>query len=227
MLMVTGSGVQVRFACLEDLEQIGNLLPDLAGPLFPERFPGRSVADFCRWKYFSNPTGEAIVGIAVDGPRVVSLATAVPKRVQVGSGVLLIFELGDFITAPDYRNRGLFSSLIDMVCGEAAQRGASFAYVRPNPSSFRILVKGLSFLEARKMDQRRYLVPSGFLHRRTGIPRAVASALGIDWITRHLLLPSADRSITVEPVTHFGDEIDELWASVRHLYSFSLVRDRQ
>ncbi len=221
----TETNVQIRLACTDDLEEIGRLLPDLAGPYFSERFPGRTVAEFCRWKYFGNPIGDAIVGLATDGTRLVSLVSGVPKRVRVNSDTLLAFELGDFITDPQYRKRGLFSNLIELVCKEAARRGGAFAYVRPNPSSFRLLVPALSFLEVQKIDDRRYVVPSTAIHRKLGIAPQVPRALGVDWMTNRLLLRRASGSITVEPVTRFGVEMDDFWQRTREHYSFVLEKD--
>jgi hypothetical protein len=225
--MVSGLGVHTRLACPEDLEEIGRLLPDLGGSCFTERFPGKTVADFCRWKYFENPAGLAAVGIAVDKGRVVSLVAAVPKLVQLGSEIALTFELGDFITTPEYRKRGLFSHLIQMVCREAAERQAAFVYVRPNPTSFRILTNSLSFLEAQKIDERRYLVPSGAIHRKTGLAPDLVRALGVDWIAQRFLLPPVDGSVAVKSVARFDAGIDEFWTSVRNRYSYTLVRDSQ
>jgi hypothetical protein len=227
MPMATQPGVQMRFARPDDLEEIGRLLPSVAGPLFPERFPGETVAGFCRWKYFTNPVGEAVVAIAVSAGQVVSVVAAVPKRVRVGSETLLAFELGDFITAENYRKRGLFSSLIQMVCDEAGQRGAVFVYVRPNSISFRILSRELSFLEVRKIDERRYVVPSGLIHRKTGIAPALVRGLGADWAAGRILMPSAERPITVSQTTRFGADMDELWEIASRRYSLALVRDRQ
>jgi hypothetical protein len=221
----TEFNIGMQLADPDDLQEIGRLLPDLAGPHFSERFPERTVVEFCRWKYFANPIGDAIVGVATDGKRVASLVAGVPKRVQVHSETLLAFELGDFITHPQYRKRGLFSSLIELVCDEATRRGGAFAYVRPNPSSFRLLVPGLSFLEVQKIDERRYVVPSGAIHRKAGITPQVPRALGVDWLTRRLMLPRAFGSTTIEPVTRFGSEMDNFWERTREHYSFVLVKD--
>ncbi len=168
--MATCTSVPIRLAGPDDLEEIGRLLPQVAGPQFPERYPKRTIAEFCRWKYFTNPYGDAAVCIAVDGGHVVSLVAGVPKRVKLGSDLIVAFELGDFITDPAYRKRGLFSSLIQMVCDEAALRGAMFAYVRPNDSSFPILVPELDFIEARKIDKRRFVLPSALAAKDSVIP---------------------------------------------------------
>lgn len=218
-------GGSTRLATPDDLESIGSLLPDLAGPLFPERFPGQTAAGFCRWKYFQNPLGAAAVGVVTDGPRVVSLAAGVPKQVRVGSQILTVFELGDFITAPEYRKRGLFSSLINLVCGEARKRGAAFVYVRPNESSFRILTEGLLFLEAHQIEERRYVTPSSAIHSKMGVAPAVTRALGADWVAFKRAVPVSAKSVTVAQVPRFGPEMEDLWNKASGQYSFVLVRD--
>lgn len=223
-LMATGPSVETRLACPEDLEQIAILLPDLAGPLFAERFPDKTVAEFCAWKYLGNPAGDAAVGIAVADGRVVSLAAGVPKSIRVGSHTLLAFELGDFITASDFRKRGLFSSLIRMVSDKAKQCGAAFVYVRPNPSSFRILTKDLSFREVQKLDERRFVMPSALVERKTGLAAAFSRRLGADWMALRALLPPRSREIQVEHVTRFEPEVDEWWAHAGPKFSCALAR---
>jgi GNAT superfamily N-acetyltransferase len=225
--MLTSPAVEMRLAVPGDVEQITLLLPDLAGPDFPERFPNVTAAAFCAWKYFSNPLGTAAVGIATADGRVVSLAAGVPKLVRVGSQTLLAFELGDFITAPAFRKRGLFSTLIRMICDEAKRRGAAFVYVRPNESSFHILTKDLAFQEVQKLDERRFVAPSAVLERKTGVPAALPRRLGADWVARRTLLPRAFPNIRLEPVTRFGAEVDEWWAAVGPKFPFALVRNHE
>jgi GNAT superfamily N-acetyltransferase len=224
--MLTSPDVGLRLALREDLDQIGLLLLDLGGPLFHERFPGNTVGNFCAWKYYCNPLGDAAVGIAVARERVVSIAAAVPKFIQVGSKTLLAFELGDFITAPEYRKRGLFSGLIQMISDEAAKRDAHFVYVRPNSSSFRILSGHLSFRELQKIDERRFIKPSAALERKTKVPASIWRGLGADRIARALFFPRASREVDVEPIVEFGAEVDYWWASIAANFSFALARTR-
>jgi hypothetical protein len=225
--MAIDTSVEMRLARPEDLEEIGRLLPHVAGPLFPERFPGKTAADFCGWKYFSNPVGNAAVGVAVKGNRIVSVVAGTPKRIEVNCESVLAFELGDFITDSQYRKQGLFSSLIQLVCSEAAKRGAGFVYVRPNEISFPVLTKALSFVEAQKIDARRYVAPSGLIHRKLGLSPTVCRILGVDWIARRLVLPSVDGSVSIRPLVGFAAEMDEFWERVRRGYSFALVRDNK
>ena len=222
--MLTDSTVEFRLASPDDVAAVGPLLLDLGGASFPERFTGKTVSDFCRWKYFANPSGNALVGAAVASGRIVSLVAATPNRVQVGTDIHLAFELGDFITAREHRKQGMFSQLIELVCAEARRRGGSFVYVRPNEISFPILVARLSFVEINNIAERRYFLPSLVIHRKLGIPSALARALGVDGIMRKLVLPSSSASITVVPIDRFGHEVDDHWERMRGAYEFSLAR---
>jgi len=218
---------EIRLARAEDEPSITRLLPELDGPSYSERFPGKTCADFIRWKYRSNPAGEAAVAVALDGDRVVSIVAGTPKRVRVSGEVVLAFELGDFITAADHRKRGLFSALIELVCETARQRGAAFVYVRPNDVSFPILASRLGFIEPRKIEMRRYVVPSGVLKRKLGGPGSLVGALGVDSILRSWVLPKGSAALTIDAVNRFGADMDQLWQHAQQKYTFGLVRDSQ
>ena len=215
----------VRLAGAQDLSGITQLLPELGGAEYGERFPGQTCADFIRWKYFANPAGEASVGVALDGERVVSVAAGTPKHVWLDGETVLAFELGDFITAADHRGRGLFSALINLVCNTAQERGAAFAYVRPNDVSFPILASRLAFREPGKIESRRYVALSGAVQRKIGIPAALLRGIGIDTLFRIMTIPRQSATIQVESIDRFGAAADELWARTREHYRFSLVRD--
>ncbi len=218
--------LEIRLAEPLDLAKIPAFLIPLGGPLFTERFPGKTAQDFYYWKYFQNPVGNAIVGIATAETSIVSVVAATPKRVLLSGKVVLAYELGDFLTEGGYRKQGLFSKLIELVCREAATRGAPLIYVRPNDISFPILADKLSFFEAQRMDARRFVIPSYALSRKTGIPASLFRLAGIDAFFRNRCIPRSSRGvISVVSVARFGEETDQLWARASAGYDFALVRD--
>ena len=217
----------LRLAGREDLPAIAGLLPELGGPQFFERFPGKDTTDFLRWKYFENPLGEAIVGIAVADERVLSLVASVPTPLQVGQETRTVVQYGDFLTVPEYRKRGLFSRLVEMVATEAAARGAALAYCRPNENSFPIMMR-CSFEEPRQIQQRRFLVPSQTLARKLRVPLVASNGLGLDSLVQRLCMPPCrDRRLAIETVTRFGEEFDEFWEQARRDYQFVISRGSQ
>jgi len=217
---------EVRLAGPADLARIAPFLIPLGGESFGERFPDGTAENFYRWKYFGNPLGDAIVGIATAADSVVSVVAATPKRIWVSGKAVLAYELGDFLTHEDNRKMGLFSQLIELVCREAGARGSSLAYVRPNDVSFPILAGKLSFHEAQRIDARRFVVPSHTLSRKTGIPAGLLRLSGMDWLLKTRCIPrSPGGAVTVVPVERFGEETDQLWQRASAGYDFALVRD--
>jgi GNAT superfamily N-acetyltransferase len=224
---VVSESVNIKFARPDDLAALGAFLPELGGTYVYERYPGKTARDFYRWKYFDNPLGEAIVGIAVAEGRVVSCVAAVAKPLQINGQPLLAYELGDFLTAPDFRKRGFFSKLTEMVCGEAAARGASLTYVRPNDNSFPLLKK-LGFTEPQQIRQRHYPRPSILLSRRLHLPAKFVSWTHIDdWARRLVAPPPGARGLHVERLSRFNADTDEVWNKSSQEYKFVLARESQ
>jgi len=217
---------ELRLAESADLARVASFLIPLGGELFGERFPDGTVEDFYRWKYFGNPLGHAIVGIATAGGSVVSVVAATPKRIWLSGKAVLAYELGDFLTDRNYRKRGLFSQLIELVCREAALRGSALVYVRPNDVSFPILAGTLFFHEAQRIDARRFVIPSYTVSRKTGIPASLLRLSGMDWLFKKRCIPrTAGSTVTVVVVKRFGEETDQLWERASAGYDFALVRD--
>jgi hypothetical protein len=220
------SGISLRLGTRPDLPAIAAFLPPLGGGRFRLRHPQTvSVVDFYRWKYFENPYGETVIGIAGESDTIASMASALPKRVQVGGSVHFAYELGDFLTAEKFRKRGLFTQVIELLCEECARRGASFVYVRPNSVSFPILAERSSFTEAAQIQPRRYVRMSSALSRKTGLPARLLQLTGVDALVSHLAAGGHGGGVEVEPLRRFGPDTDTFWERVRREYSFLLSRE--
>jgi hypothetical protein len=218
------STLSERFAGRDDLEAIARFLPGLGGPRFSERYPGRTLIDFLDWKYFQNPLGDAVVGIATDGGQVVGLVAATPKTLWLDLEWAAVYELGDFLTDDRYRGRGIFSSLIERVCAELARRKAALAYVRPNENSFPILVRRGNFTEARQIDGSRFVFPSDVLARKLSPSAAVFGRMGLDWAALRWVLAPAPASIEVCRIDRFGTRHDRLWQAGSRGYRLAIDR---
>lgn len=222
---MTAHSVLCRLATSEDLPKMQHLLAELGGSDFGYRLGGSTIAEFSRWKYFQNPAGEALVGVAVDGDKIVSLAAGVPKRVQVDSKIRLALELGDAITDVSYRRRGLFSDITELICDHASRMGAAFVYSRPNENSFPILVSRAGFQEFTRISERRYVLPSAVLQRKLGLPARVMNALGVDFLARQLVLPPASAEVRVRVAEKFESDADAFSEKLGANSRFSLTRD--
>lgn len=214
----------LRLATRSDLPAIASFLPALGGPRFSERFPGRTLADFLNWKYFENPLGDAVVGIATDGGQVVGLVAATPKTLCIDRTPHAVYELGDFLTDNRYRGRGIFSRLIERVCAELANRQAILAYVRPNENSFPILIRHGSFAEARQLDGRRFVFPSDFLGRRLFRSAASLGTMGLDWAALSWALAATRSPVDAHSIDRFGPSHDRLWQDASAGYRLAIDR---
>jgi GNAT superfamily N-acetyltransferase len=136
------------------------------------RHPGRPATDFYEWKYLANPEGKPHVAIATVGGRVVSAAAATPRRFRVHGELWVGYELGDFLTAPDYRRQGLFKRLVRMVIDAGVGSGGRFFYSRPNDQSWPILAS-LGFREWRRIHERSRVVLGEAVRRRLRLPMRV------------------------------------------------------
>jgi len=215
---------EVRLAERLDLARVAPFLLPLGGPSFAERFGDGTIEDFYRWKYFGNPLGEAIVGIATAGEAVVSVVAATPKRILISGTPVVAYELGDFLTDESYRKRGLFSQLIERVCSEVTTR-SPLVYVRPNENSYPILANKLGFREVQRIDARRFVIPSHTIARKTGVPVGLLQLTGMDWFVRSRSIPRVSSGVRVVSVTRFENEIDQLWQRASSAFDFALVRD--
>lgn len=223
-MAVPASAPTFRFATRHDLPAIADFLPALGGPLFSERYPGRTLIDFLDWKYFRNPLGDAVVGVATDGGQVVGLVAATPKRLHLDHASNAVYELGDFLTDGRYRGRGIFSSLIEQVCALIADRNAVLAYVRPNENSFPILVRHCGFTEASQIDGRRFVFPSDILARRVAPPAAVLGHIGLDRAAMRWVLGPSPASIDIRAIDRFGPSHDRLWEEAGQRYRIAIER---
>jgi GNAT superfamily N-acetyltransferase len=226
--LAPSASIELRFAGPENLVRIGDFLLELGGPYFNEkRFPGKTAKDYYAWKYFGNRVAQAVVGIAMAGDRVVSTVAAMIKPLQVGKRQLIAYELGDFLTAADFRRRGLFSQLVEMVCAETAVRGASFVYVQPNDTSFPLLTK-LRFTEPVQIHQRHYPIPTRLMAHRLHVPPGLISWTCIDDLTRRLAAPlGSGRSVHVERVYRFDGDTDRIWQKAGEEYAFLVARESE
>jgi len=222
------SGVQFRFAGPDDVTSIGEFLQELGEPHFKERrFPKSTAQDYYTWKYFGNSLGSAVVGLALASDRVVGTVAAMPKPLQVGARRVVAYQLGDALTAADFRKRGLFSQLTKMVCDEIALRDAVLVYGQPNEKSFPLLMN-LGFVQPQQILQRHYPIPSRVLARRLHVSPHLISWTGIDKLMGSLAAPPAsDPRVTVERISGFDRETDEIWQKVREDYTFLLERKHE
>jgi GNAT superfamily N-acetyltransferase len=163
--------------------------------LHREVFGSSASADEFDWWFERNPAGPRVISLIPDGERAAGAASMSLFRMRLnGTEALIAFAI-DVATHPDFRGRGLFSTLQlgneDVCAGLGVQAALGFT----NPAAGPIYVGRLDWRELTWLRL---------------------------WARPSLLPARAPRG--VEPLERFGPETDELYERASRGWSNHLVR---
>ena len=96
--------MQNRFLKLHDVEQITNLYQKAFNDILP--------AYFFKWKYFTNPNGDAIVLGMFVNDELVGSGALIPEYHIINSKLFTIFKFTDLMTSPDHQKKGISSIIM-------------------------------------------------------------------------------------------------------------------
>ena len=197
-------------------------------------FPGEDVSDprFIRWMYEENPAGRALEYATLNKGLVSGHIAALPLRYQMGLRTALGSVAVNAITHPDYRGKGVFVILTDLLNKRSAAAGIEFSFGFANLNSEKACLRHLSYQELGRFPL--WVLP----FRLPRIMAAQESKRGIFWRAAArlaqpgarawlgVLRPRLRQGIAVERLTEFGPEFDALWESAKDAYGNVIVRDR-
>jgi len=103
------------------------------------------VEQYIRWWLFENPSGEGVQAAMYDRDTLAGIACITPKVLRVNGQPACVAEIGGTETSKAYQGRGIFSSLVQFLLGEAERRGWTAVYGTPNEASGRIYLGKLGF----------------------------------------------------------------------------------
>ncbi len=181
---------------------------------------------YWRSRYVENPCGQATIWLALSDGMAVGHSAMIPTSVNIDGRTVKAGLSVDAWTHPDFRCRGVFTSLHRSVLQEARNQGIEFAYTFPNDESYRGFLK-LGYNHPFSVPALRKVVNWGaVLKGRTKIPlldRAVKLFLrGGD---REPDAPRAN-GVNVSEVMHLDERFDALWSRQAKNNVAAIVRDR-
>jgi GNAT superfamily N-acetyltransferase len=95
---------------------------------------GRRPAEFFRWKHLASPFGRSVMLVAASDGRIVGLRAFLRWRFRVGDRTVEAVRAVDTVTDPEFRGRGVFSTLTR--AGLKEVRGnTGFVFNTPNEKS--------------------------------------------------------------------------------------------
>lgn len=155
------SELLIREVTRDDLDLVRSLYRATKSRLRP--------IDYDRWRMYDTPWGDSPAVIALDGDVCAGLYIIWPCMLRLGEEDVLGAQSMDTMTHPDYRGRGLFTTLAEECFAIAARRGFEVVYGFPNESSYPGFVRRLNFDHAGDVGAWRY-------RRRTRLSRRVRGA---------------------------------------------------
>lgn len=97
---------------------------------------GDHNAAFWRWKFERNPHGQAHIYVGDDGGRVAGCYVLNPILLRAGETTIRGAQAGDAAVSPEYRGRGVFTSLAQTALKDAVREGIGLIFTFPNQGSF-------------------------------------------------------------------------------------------
>jgi hypothetical protein len=183
--------------------------------LFNRCFGKQKSAETFTWKYERNPDGPAVSRVACDaGGRIVGGYSYMPRRFLRDGVPITLMQASDAMTDADWRGRGIFTGLDDLVCAASGRAGAPLAFAYSGRLSLKGFLRngwrliGHALLLRRVYRARRALLRLG----RIGPVCALAAPL-LDVVGGALdrsRLP-LERATDLVRVARFDERVDRLF----------------
>lgn len=104
--MIKKNSLEFKKVSIENLIRFSEMMELSLGLIVDE--------NYFEWKYIKNPAGEVIAFEALDGEKSVGFYGVIPEWYIVNGEKIKIYQSMDTMVHPDYRRRGLFTSLANM-----------------------------------------------------------------------------------------------------------------
>jgi hypothetical protein len=105
---------------VEDLESLNEL--------FKSAFSIAPNEDLFKWKYFSNPAGNAILAGAFHHEKLVCSGAMVPEKMNVFGQERIIYKCTDLMTHPLHQRKGLSKKLNELLIERTGEMNTPFSY---------------------------------------------------------------------------------------------------
>ena len=188
---------------------------ELIGQMFAHEGEHRSK-ELLHWQYLEHLSGaEVCIAHTAAGlfEQPAALYAAFPTRFRVSGRVEMCYQSFDTLTASEFRGRGLFTRLAEMLYGRLATRGVPLVYGIPNGESFGGFTRKLGWSS---------LDPLPTLMRPIGLryPRVRLKVR-----RPHTQSTAVEPRFHVNEVEHCPSEVSELVARSNYREQSGVIRD--
>ncbi|MCX6237744.1 MAG: hypothetical protein NTY07_09350 [Bacteroidia bacterium] len=208
-------------------------------------------AEYFHWKLGPvNPAGRGYISLAIADNRVVGTVSITRKRLIIDGNECIGGELGDgyssvvmrqigrpenlsqYDTNPNsYINKSIFGRLASETRARAEADGISIIYGTPNKNSFPRLTQRLGYFDSKTCNIKSFVHPTyrgiTLIYPKTHSLKStlkIIEACSVVFL-RNLNKIWCGRNCTIEAEAPSPVELDELWARLKPVSGFALIRD--
>ena len=205
---------------------------DLLKLSFAEWTAIEKTLDHWRWKYLKTPIGTDIV-VAEDNGKIIGVSHNMELRLKLGSSMILTHFGADTATHPDYRGKGIFGKIVEVLEKIRIEKQLGLEYaassnpaihkewqkrgrtIFPHPISIMVRIKNVDLhLKMRPIDNP-LVLKTGYYVKNTMR------------IINKTLKPriSTSDNFVIEEVTNFKKANNEFWEKIKLHYNFILEKN--
>lgn len=211
--------LQCRFYRDEDVPGI----VDVLRLCFDDWAKRENPLDYWNWKYRSTPLGSLVALVKVDDV-IAGTGHRLRYTIKVGDHVLRSQHGDDFATHPDFRGRGVFTKVLNLLEDERRKDGRGFIYtITTNP----IVVKD-------NLKRGRFDFPQPLVHMilvnkaKSGTQAGIYLLGGLNRIAgKYSAPPIRHGDYVIDAVTGFDSSLDAFYERVKGSYDFIVERNRE
>jgi GNAT superfamily N-acetyltransferase len=204
---------------------------------FKKNYPGPGTygtMDLFYWKIAANYIRPGIINLVKDKERIVSTTSVTPKRLLYKKKEIIVAEIGDTYTDPEYQRQGMFSLLINQSTQDALKADIPFIYGTPNNQSLPGYEKKAGYHIIPGMKVKLLALPLNIrplvqkrCHWLIGALASFlfSSVIFIYFLAKKIWMRPA--VLQVEEWDHLPDKWDEFWEKTQRPYDLIFCRDRK
>jgi predicted N-acetyltransferase YhbS len=183
------------------------------------------------WKFENGPLRPAQILVAEKDALIIGIRPTIFMPMKIMNEVLIAGLNVDVMTHPDFRRRGIFSTLVRESLKRLNEQGVNIAFTFPNENSYPGYVRRLRWyhvcslpLLAKPLNidniVKKYFKTSLLRKPAKLMARAVISTL----LSSE---PSRPNGLQISTVESFDDRFNELWQRASSQYQIAVVRDKK
>lgn len=197
--------------------------------------------EYYKWKLSDNPYLPGHMALEHRNGSIIGSTTITPKRIAAFGNEFLGAELGDAFTSPEYREKGVFSKVVNECTEYAISHGVDIIYATPNQrnptlstgAEERLGYSLCPFVSVKMMYKyvQAHSLETRFIKKFKSIilskllARTYFQYLYFRTHRREIRFQKQDKIYQISLIDRFNGQLDALWGSARKNYVFFTVRD--